>query len=56
LKRAAELGERGLGTVAGRRNTVRAARFLLGRTRFDGTNSIKTNGVFARAAMTWWGP
>lgn len=44
LKRAAELGERGLEAVAGRRNTVRAARFLLDRARLDVHNSIESNG------------
>jgi FkbM family methyltransferase len=36
--------ERGLEAVAGRRNTVRAARFLLDRARLDGPNRIETNG------------
>lgn len=44
LKRAAELGERGLEAVAGRRNTVRAARFVLDRARLDGPNRIESNG------------
>lgn len=30
--------------MAGRRNTVRAARFLLDRARLDGPNRIETNG------------
>lgn len=44
LKNAAHLAERGLETLAGRRNTVRAARFLLDRARLDGPNNIESNG------------
>jgi FkbM family methyltransferase len=44
IKRGTELGERGLEAVAGRRNTVRAARFLLDRARLDGPNQIPANG------------
>lgn len=44
LKRAAELGERGLEAVAGRRNVVRASRFILDRARLDGPNRIESNG------------
>jgi len=38
------LAERGLEAVAGRRNVVRASRFILDRARLDGPNTIETNG------------
>ncbi len=44
MKRTVELGERGLEGVAGRRNVVRAARFVLDRARLDGPNRIESNG------------
>ena len=44
VRRAAELAERGLEAIAGRRNIVRASRFVLDRARLDGPNRIETNG------------
>lgn len=44
MRRAAELAERGLEAIAGRRNIVRASRFVLDRARLDGPNRIETNG------------
>jgi len=38
------LAERGLEAIAGRRNIVRASRFVLDRARLDGPNRIETNG------------